>query len=69
MKINSIPYDELKQQFIEFQQSNGYLTDDFTNEEIINEPIPPPNVENNELRNFVQLNQNDEGRTNLVRMQ
>lgn len=63
MKINSIPYEQLKQQFIEFQQSNGYLTNDFTDEQIINEPVQPPNIENNELRNFVQINQNDEGRT------
>ena len=63
MKINSLPYEQLKQEFIEFQQSNGYLTDDFTNEQIINEPIPPPNIENDELRNFVQFEQNEEGRT------
>ena len=58
MKINSLPYEELKKQIIEFQRTNGYLTDNFTNEQIIDEPVPPPNIQDNQLRNFIQINQN-----------
>ena len=63
MNINSIPYEELKTKFIKFQEENKYLTDNFTKEQIIDEPVQPPNIPDDQLRNFIQFNQNDEGRT------
>ena len=76
-KINSVPFENLKTQIITFQQTEGYLTEAFTQEIVEEEdaPVVPPDFITNDqlLYNFIivqdgSLVLTEEGKTEISKL-